>query len=125
MRIFTTKGFARFARREKIADKSLREAIAQAERGLVEADLGGGLVKQRLARPGEGRRGGYRTIIAYRKEDRAVFLFGFAKSEKDNIEDDELETLKEAAALWLSASDERIAIAIDANEIQGVDDEKD
>ena len=125
MRIFKTKGFARFVRREQIADKTLLEAIVQAERGLIEADLGGGLIKQRIARQGKGRRGGYRTIIVYREKDRAVFLFGFAKSEKDNIGKDELVTLKEAAAQWLSAADERLAIAIAANEIQEVEDEKD
>src|ERR1700683_1838925 len=62
------------------------------KRGLIDADLGSGLLKQRVARAGEGRSGGYRTIIAYRAGDRAVFLYGFAKNERDNIGDDELAT---------------------------------
>lgn len=108
MRIFKAKTFARFARRERIADVSLSEAIAQAERGLVDADLGGGLIKLRVARPGQGKRGGYRMLIAFRSKLRAVFLFGFAKSELDNIDDDQLATLRETAALWLAANAQKI-----------------
>jgi hypothetical protein len=67
MRVFLTKWMARYARRERISHESLREAIARAEQGLVDADLGGGLIKQRVARVGKGRSGGYRTIIAYRR----------------------------------------------------------
>ena len=86
MRIFKTKWFVRFARRERIKDHALLDAIARAEKGLIDADLGSGLLKQRVARAGEGRSGGYRTIIAYRAGGLAVFLYGFAKNERDNIE---------------------------------------
>ena len=85
-----TPNFGRFQRREGITDRMLGKAIGNAERGLVDAGLGGGLIKQRTARPGQGKSGGYRTIIAYRRGDRAVFLFGFAKSERANLDDDEL-----------------------------------
>jgi len=108
VRIFKVKTFARFTRRERITDVSLCEAIAQAERGLVDADLGGGLIKLRVARPGQGKRGGYRMLIAFRSKLRAVFLFGFAKSELDNIDDDQLATLRETAALWLAANAQKI-----------------
>jgi hypothetical protein len=64
-------------RRERIADTALLEAMRMAERGLVDADLGGGLIKQRIARPGQGKSGGFRTLIAYRRGERAVFQFGF------------------------------------------------
>ena len=80
MRIFKTRGFARFARKERLGDRELREAIARAERGIVDADLGGHVIKQRVARSGQGRSGGYCTVIAYRSQTRAVFLFGFAKT---------------------------------------------
>jgi hypothetical protein len=103
IRVYKTRLFDRFARRERIADRSLVEAIARAERGLVDADLGGGLIKQRVARPGEGRSSGYRTLIACRFGDFAVFLFGFAKSERDNVRDDELRELRVAARAWLQA----------------------
>jgi hypothetical protein len=79
MRVYKIKGFMRFQRRERIADTTLAEAILAAERGLVDADLGGGLIKQRIARPGQGKSGGFRTLIAYRRSERAVFLFGFCE----------------------------------------------
>lgn len=90
MRLYKLKAFARFQRREQIADRALANAVRRAENGLVDADLGGGLIKQRVARPGQGKSGGFRTIVAYRRGDRAVFLYGFAKSERENLNDDEL-----------------------------------
>jgi len=112
LRVFKTKQFARFARRERIADASLCGAVQRAEHGLVDADLGGGVIKQRLARPGQGRSGGYRVLLAYRRQATAVFLFGFAKSELDNIEDDELATLRDIAKAWLGANDTALAAAV-------------
>ena len=112
MRIFKTKALARFTKRERISDPSLTEAIANAERGLVDADLGGGVIKQRVARVGQGKRGGYRMLIGFRSKHRAVFLFGFAKSEIDNIDDDQLATLREIAAAWFAADDMKISRAI-------------
>lgn len=112
MQVFKLKTFARFARRERISDVSLYDAIDRAERGLVDADLGGGLIKQRVARPGQGKRGGYRVIVGVRSKLRAVFLFGFAKNELDNIDDDQLATLRETAALWLAADAQKIERAI-------------
>lgn len=126
MRVFKTKWLARYARRERIADRSLREAIERAERGLVDADLGGGVVKQRVARAGQGRSGGYRLLVAYRAGHRAVFLYGFAKRERENIEGDELLTLREIGAAWLAADDERIARAVEEEVLQEVaDDDED
>ena len=112
MRLFKTKWFMRYARQEKLEDHSLCDAIERAERGLVDADLGGGIIKQRVARTGQGRSGGYRLLIAYRSGKRAVFLYGFAKSGRDNIEADELETLKEIGVAWLEAKKERLEYAI-------------
>ena len=114
VRLFKTKWFIRYARQERLDDHSLSgaSAIERAERGLVDADLGGGIIKQRVARTGQGRSGGYRLIIAYHSGKRAVFLYGFSKSERDNIEADELETLKEIAAAWLEAKNEGLEHAI-------------
>jgi len=98
VRIYKTKWLARFARRERISDRGLRDAALRAERGLIDADLGGGVIKQRVARAGQGRSGGYRMLLAFRSGDRAVFLYGFSKSTQDNIEPDELLTLREIAA---------------------------
>ena len=74
MRIFKTKGLVRYARRQRIDNTSLREAIERASRGLIDADLGGGVIKQRVARVGRGRSGGHRMLVAYRAGSRAVFL---------------------------------------------------
>ena len=101
MTIYVTKIFARFARRERLANPSLIEAVERAHRGLVDADLGGGLIKQRVARAGQGSRGGYRTLIAYRHGDVAVFLYGFAKSDRENIADDEADDLRTLSSVWL------------------------
>ena len=111
MKVFITKGFARFAHRQRISDNHLREAVRRAERGLADANLGGGVIKQRIARPGQGRSGGYRVLIAYRPNARGVFLYGFAKSERDNVDDDELETARDIARGWLDASQLSRALA--------------
>ena len=84
--------------------------------GLVDADLGGGLIKQRTARPGQGKSGGYRAIIAYRRGDRAVFLFGFAKSERANLDDDELSYLRRIGRSHLSLDDDELETAIAAGD---------
>ncbi len=120
MRIFKTKWLVRFTEKERIADGSLSEAIDRVARGLVDADLGGGVIKLRVARPGRGRSGGYRMLVAYREGDRAVFLYGFAKSERENISQDELQTLREIGADWLQASEKRIAEAIEEKILQEV-----
>jgi len=95
----------------------------KAEHGIVDADLGGGVIKQRVARTGQGRSGGYRLLIAYRSGDRAVFLYGFAKNERENIEDDELTTLREIAAGWLEADDKHLENAIRKGLLQEVSDD--
>lgn len=82
MRIFKTKWFARFARKERVGDARLREAIDRAEKGGIDAALGGNLIKQRVARDGGGKSGGFRTIIAFRAKERSIFLYGFAKNER-------------------------------------------
>src|SRR5271154_3519743 len=110
----------RFARRERIADASLKEAIERAERGMIDADLGGGLIKQRVARPGQGRSGGYRTIAAYRARDRAVFLYGFAKNEREDLDPEQLLSLREIAAAWLAADAEKIQQALEDGVLQEV-----
>ncbi|MEQ1696498.1 MAG: type II toxin-antitoxin system RelE/ParE family toxin [Hyphomicrobiaceae bacterium] len=114
MRIYKTKGFARFARQERIGDEALCDAISRVERGLVDADLGGGVIKQRIPRKGQGRSGGFRTIVLYRIKDRAVFVDGFAKSSQDNIDGDDLELFRELAADFLSYDGKQIGKLIKA-----------
>ena len=120
MRVFATKVFTRFAHSERLDDKRLCEAVTRAERGLIDAELGGGLIKQRVARPGGGRSGGYRTVVAFRAARRSVFLYGFAKNERDNISDRELDDLRKLARLYLGYSDMQIANALQAAELKEV-----
>jgi len=82
VRIFKSRWFQRFARKEGIADAVLREAVARAEKGQIDADLGGEVIKQRIARPGQGKSKGYRTIILFRRGAKAFFVYGFAKSQR-------------------------------------------
>ena len=112
--IFKNKPFARFARQQRISDLALCEAVARAERGLVDADLGGGVIKQRIARPGEGRSGGFRSIVLFRTEDRAFFVYGFAKNERENIRDDELSAFRLLADELLAYTPEQLEKAQEA-----------
>jgi hypothetical protein len=109
VRIFKSRWFQRFARKEGIEDVVLREAIARAEKGQIDADLGGGVIKQRVARPGQGRSRGYRTIILFRRGAKAFFVYGFAKSQRANINDDEEEQFKEAAKHVLGLTENQLA----------------
>jgi hypothetical protein len=112
VRIFQNKAFIRFAKKAGIGDPVLCEAIRDAERGLIAADLGGGVLKQRIARPGQGKSGGFRTLIVFRAGARAFFVHGFAKNEKDNIGPDELVALKRLATALLAYDDKAIARVI-------------
>ena len=123
MRIYAIKGFERFRRKERIGKKVLVEAIDRVMSGLIDADLGGGLVKQRVARRGRGKRGGYRTIIAYHAGKRAVCLFGFAKNAKDNIAPDDLAHWRLIGADVLAATEKAIEQAITDGEMTEIDDE--
>jgi hypothetical protein len=108
LRIFKNVWFGRFARREKIKDAALKDAVARAEKGVIDADLGGGVIKQRLARPGQGKSGGYRSIIIFRKGERAFFVYGFAKSDRDNLEPDEIAAFKKSAKAFFALSEKQL-----------------
>ncbi len=112
MRVFKTKPFARFASREGIIDEELCEAVYQAERGLIDADLGGGVIKQRLAREGQGKSSGFRSILLFRRGSKAFFVYGFAKSDRDNIRRDELKAFRKLAGEMLTLDDEALAVAM-------------
>jgi hypothetical protein len=112
LRIFKNKPFTRFARKKGIPDEALCAAIDDAEGGLIDARLGSGVIQQRVARPGAGKSGGFRTIILYKTRARAFFVYGFAKQDRDNIEDDELAAFKALAREMLAYDDARIARAM-------------
>ncbi len=105
MRVFKNRWFASFAKKEGITDEALCDAIERAQRGLIDADLGGGLIKQRIARAGAGRSGGYRTIIVFRSVYRAFIIFGFAKSRRENLEPGEEVAYKDIGQDLMGATD--------------------
>jgi len=125
LQIFKTKTFRRFQRKEDITDADLYEAVKRAEDGSVDAKLGRCLIKQRVARQGAGRRSGFRTIIAYRVGDRAVFLYGFAKSKQENISAQDEQDLAQTGTLLLGLDADGIEILIVEGELWEVacDDE--
>ena len=108
MRIFKNTWFARFADKEGITDSELVEAVNLLEAGLADADLGGDVYKVRLARPGEGKSGGYRVIVFFKSEERTFFVYGFAKAKRANIDKGELRNYKKDAKFNLSITDEQI-----------------
>jgi hypothetical protein len=124
LRIFKTKPFSRFAKREKIIDSMLYEAVERAEKGILDADLGGNIIKQRVARRGEGRSKGYRVLIAVRLKKRYVFMYGFAKNEKSNIESDELDVLKAYGSAWLNADEKAIKTSLQEGKLEEIEYEK-
>lgn len=109
-----TRPFARFARKSGLDDAALCKAVADAEHGLIDADLGDGVIKQRIAPRGQGESGGFRVVILYRRASRAFFVYGFAKSERANISQDELAALKELASEMLAYGEAEITKAIES-----------
>ena len=120
MRVFKNAWFERFARKEKISAESLLDAVVRAEKGLIDADLGGGVIKQRIARPGAGKSAGYRSIVIYREGKKAFFVYGFPKSNLGNIRDDEVEQFKKAAKSILALSDNQIRKLIESGQFEEV-----
>ena len=94
MKAFKTRAFAKWANSEGLDDVALASAVEEMEQGLIDAQLGGDVVKKRVALPGRGKRGGARTLVVFRQGDKAFFVFGFAKNERANVSKDELKALK-------------------------------
>lgn len=117
MRVFKTRDFARLIRKSDITDRALREAVERASKGMVDAALGSGLIKQRVARQGQGRSGGYRTVIALRAGQRAFFLHCFAKNEQANISDVQLRSLRELAERYLALSNAQVEMLLKVSEL--------
>jgi len=125
VRIFKNRWFEKFARKQEISDAALVEAVDRAGRGLVDADLGGGVLKQRVAREGEGKSGGYRTIILFRSGERAVFVFGFAKADRASLTALELKTYRKAARIVLALDEVGIDAEVAAGRLTEVGRDKD
>ena len=112
MRTFKTNVFARFADREGMDDAALRDAVRRAGQGLIDADLGGGVIKQRIARKSQGRSGGFRSIVLFRKGQLAFFVYGFAKSNRQNLRRDELRAFRLLADEMLKLDESGLQAAL-------------
>jgi hypothetical protein len=108
VRVFKYPRFSHFADKEGITDNELLEIVDQLEGDQADANLGGDVFKVRVARQGEGKSGGYRAIVYFRNEFRTFFVYGFPKSDRDNINKKELKRFKEDAKSRLSFTDEQI-----------------
>jgi hypothetical protein len=123
MRIFKNKAFSKWVAKEGLDDEALRTAVDEMERGLIDADLGGHVVKKRVALAGRGKSGGARTLIAYQVGDKAFFVYGFAKNARANIKAKELEALKAYAAILLSYSEKDLDKAVKAGALNEVEND--
>jgi hypothetical protein len=112
MRIFKTRSFDKWAAKEGLTDAALRAAVEEMAQGLVDTGLGGHVYKKRVGLPGRGKSGGARTLLAYRVGSKAFFVYGYAKNERDNIDERELKTLKRLAAVMLSWDDAMLKQAL-------------
>ena len=119
-----TKQFSKWASKQSISEKELAAAISEIQDGLVEANLGGHLYKKRIRFAGQGKSGSGRTIICYKKDDRAIFIHGFTKNEKDNLSPKELQAFKEFSKVLLELPPEHIKVAIENGDFIEVHYEK-
>jgi len=113
MRVFKFKTFIKWAKKQGMSDDDLKKAIAEIQIGLIDANLGGDVYKKRIGIHGRGKRSSHRTIVLMKAGDKAIFAYGFAKGEKDNIAKNELEGFKVMAEAFLGLNDEQIAVLID------------
>ena len=119
-RVFKTRHFQRWMRKTELTDKALCLAVAEMEQGLVDADLGGGVVKKRVPLPGRGKSGSVRTLVATNKGSRWFFAFGFEKNERGNISADELDGLQKIAKEWLSRATSQLDAAVRDGALQEI-----
>ncbi|MBD2303581.1 type II toxin-antitoxin system RelE/ParE family toxin [Nostoc sp. FACHB-190] len=115
MKIYKNRTFDRWARKEGLNNLSLCNAVNEMAAGLYDADLGGGLFKKRIAKPGKGKSGGFRTLIATNNADRWFFIFGFSKNERSNIDKDEEEALKMLSKQLLAYTPDELEQAKNSN----------
>jgi hypothetical protein len=117
MQVYKTRSFAKWASGEGLGDEAIASAVVEMGQGLIDARLGGQVFKKRVALPGRGKRGGARTLVAFKQDDKAFFVYGFAKNERENINDNELKALKLLAKQLLNYSASTLTKAVDAGEL--------
>jgi hypothetical protein len=122
-RVFKTRHFSRWMRKTQLTDSALCAAISEMKSGLIDADLGGGVFKKRVALPGRGKSGSARSLVATQKAQRWFFVFGFEKNERDNINAAELEAVQQIAADLFRLTDQQLAAHITSKAITEICDE--
>jgi hypothetical protein len=123
MRVFKNKWFQKWAAKEGLGDEALQTAVEEMEDGLIDAELGGHVVKKRVALPGRGKRGGSRTLVVYQQANKAFFVYGFAKNERANISAKQLKALKLLATQLLGYTNPALVKAINAGELIEVNED--
>lgn len=119
-RVFKTRYFSRCMRKTELTDSSLCAAIQEMAQGLIDADLGGGVVKKRVGLAGRGKRGGARTLVATNKGNRWFFLFGFEKNDRANISAEEKEALQSIAQDLLARSGKDLDAQVEDGTLQEI-----
>ena len=119
-RVFKTRHFVRWMRKTELTDAALCGAVQEMARGLIDADLGGGVVKKRIGMAGRGKSGSARTLVATKKGSSWFFVYGFEKNDKANISDDELETLQTFAKDLLSRTGLQLDTAVTDGALQEI-----
>jgi hypothetical protein len=117
MTIYQTREFNRWARKQGLPNAALCKAATEMANGLYEADMGGNLLKKRIARPGQGKSGGFRTLVATNRGNLWFFVYGFAKNERSNIDQNEEAALKKLAAVLLTLKPTALSQALAAEEL--------
>lgn len=124
IRVFKTRHFCRWMRKTELTDRALRAAVEEMSKGLIDADLGGGVVKKRIGLAGRGKRGGARTLVATNKGDHWFFVFGFEKNVRATISTDELEALQDIAQALLERSTQEIELAVADGSLEEICDDR-
>ncbi|MDQ3960324.1 MAG: type II toxin-antitoxin system RelE/ParE family toxin [Pseudomonadota bacterium] len=119
-RVFKTRHFSRWMRKTELTDQALCEAVVAMEQGLIDADLGGGVIKKRVPLPGRGKSGSTRTLVATNRGNRWFFVFGFEKNERANVSPKELEALKAIAADLLRLSSDELNAHVESEALQEI-----
>ena len=119
-RVFKTRHFSRWMRKTELTESALCSAVAEMAQGLIDADLGGGVVKKRVGLAGRGKRGGARTLVATNKGNRWFFVFGFEKNDRANIGADELEALQDLAHDLLARTGPQLDLAVNKQTLEEI-----
>lgn len=118
--IFLSQGFASFTRKEGIADQDIKDAVSEMDKGLIDVTLGNGLYKKRIARKGQGKRGSYRVIVAFRSGKNVFLLYGFTKNERDNINIKELLAFRALAKVYFNFTEGDLQKLVASNKLRKV-----